>query len=330
MSETESPAPVAEGTEPSLPAEAVAPPAAETPAEQPPQQPGESDAAHRRRLIEAARIEKRARAERQAAERARAEAAQQAQQIEQFRQQYAEMQRRLEQFEGKRKNALRDPKGVLAELGLDLDTIVRAHIDEGPTPDVLMRDLESRSKSEVEQIKQELQKLREEQAAKEQRAQAAEAERAAFALRAEIQSVIQSDPDKYELTASLGQESEVFELMRLAYQQQGTILPVAQAADMIENFLLDQAKQAARAKKVAALFQPQAPTAPTQAGKPATQAKSASDAREPKASVTLTDKLATSPAQPAEVDDLGREEALEVIARKVAAKRAEKRAANAK
>jgi len=317
MTDQEAPAP-AEGTEPSLPAEAVAPPA-EVPAEAPPQQPGESDAAHRRRLIEAARIEKRARAERQAAERARAEAHAQAQQIEQFRQQYAEMQRRMEQYEGKRKNALRDPKGVLAELGLDLDTIVRAHLDDGPTPDVLMRDLENRSKSEVEQIRAELQKLREEQAAKEQRAQAAEAERAAYALRSEIASVIQSDPDKYELTASLGQESEVFELMRLAYQQQGTILPVAQAAEMIENFLLDQAKQAARAKKVAALFKPQETVA-------APKAKQA-DAREPKASVTLTDKLATSPAQPDATDELEREEALAVIAKKVAQKRAERRAA---
>ena len=327
MTDQEAPA-IAEGTEPSLPAEAVAPPATDAPATAPEQQPGESDSAHRRRLIEAARIEKRARAERMAAERARAEAQAQAQQLEQFRQQYAEMQRRMEQWEGKRTNALRDPMGLMAELGLDLDTIVRAHLDEAPTPDVLMRDLENRSKSEVEQIKAELAKLREEQQAKEQRAQAQEAERAAMALRTEIQQVIQSDPDKYELTAALGQEGEVFELMRLAYQQQGTILPVAQAAEMIENFLLDQAKQAARAKKVAALFQPrEQPAAPPQAGKPAPQAKQQSDAREPKASATLTDRLATSPAQPDAADDLDREQALDLIAKKIAAKKAEKRAA---
>lgn len=331
MADQEAPAPVAEGTDTSLPAEGVAP-QTDAPAETPPeQQPGETETAHRRRLIEAARIERRA----QQAKREAEERSKRAEEIErrygEQEKRLAEMQERLQRSEAARKAALRDPKSFLADAGLDLDTIVRAYLDEGPTPDVLMRDMEQRSRSEVEEIRAELKKLREEQTQKEQAAQQAQMQQAAHALRNEIEQTLRSDPDKFELTIAQGQEGEVYELMRLAYQQNGTVLPVAKAAEMIEDFLFDQAKKMTSAKKLASLFKPQEQAAaPAQAGKPAPQAKPATDAREPKASTTtLTSKLATSPAQPAEADTmLPAEEMIQVLAKKVAAKKAEKRAAS--
>lgn len=299
MTDHEAPAP-AEGTEQALPAGGdVAPQAAPTeqPAEQ--QQPGESDAQHRRRLIEAARIEKRTRAERAAAEKARQEAEQSAARVTEWQAQAKQLQEQLQRFEQYKQNAIRNPRAVMQELGLDLDTIVRAHLEEDPTPDVLVRDVERKSRAELEALRNELAEIKRQQQEREQRAQEAQSQQAVRAIQQEIVEHLRSDPDKYELTMALEQEGEVFELMRLAYQRDGTVLPVGKAAEMIEDFLANQAKKAASAKKIAALFKPQeTPAAPAKA----TQAKQVTDAREPKASTTLTSKLATSPAQP-QVDE---------------------------
>lgn len=302
MSDDLAPAIEAEGTATPMP-EAAPEAAPETPAEPPPN----------RRLIEAARIERRVRAERMAADKARIEAAEQAKQIAAFRSQYDEMRQKVEQFESVRQTARKNPKALLAEVGLDLDTIVRAHLEDGPTTESLIEDVGNRTKSEVEALRAELMEIKRREEAREAQAQQAQSAHAANALRAEIQSVITSNPEKYELTSMLGQEGEVFELMRLAYQHDGTVLPVDRAADAIESYLLDQAKQAAKAKKLAALFMPQEPKAAPQA-KP-------TDAREPKASATLTSKLATSPAQPEAEEMLDRDTALDLIAKKIKAKR---------
>lgn len=323
MADEQAPA-VAEGTEQALPAGEATPQVdtnaapTEPPAEQ---QPGESDAQHRRRIIEAARLEKRTRAERIQAEKARAEAAEQAKRVESWQREAAEVRQRLERFEQMRQNALRDPRAFMAEVGLDLDTIVRAHLDEGPTPDVLVRDVEKRALSEIEKRDKQLQELQRKFQEREEREQRAQAEAAARSLQNDIASHIEANRDKYELTVALEQQDEVFELMRMYYEKFQRVLPIEKAADMLEETLYAQAKKAAGAKKLAALFKPAEPT-PAPAGKPATQAKSVTDARENKASPhTLSAKLATSPAQP---------EAEETFDVELLAKRAAERVRTAK
>lgn len=323
MSDELAPAPVAEGTDPALPEVEAAPAAPEPEA---PQTPAEQS--HNRRLIEAAKAERRAVAAQRAAEQARKEAQAQQSQMAALQKQYAEMQAQMRAVEEARTGAKKKPRNLIEQHGLTLDDVVRDYLGEEQTPQALMAELEDRARGETAAVKAQVEALKKELEDRDRRAQEADAGRAMQALRQEIESVVQSDPDKYELTVALGQQGEVYELMRLAYQQNGTVLPVDRAAEMIEDFLFDQAKQTVKAKKLARLFQPQeSNAAPPQAGKPAPQAKQATDAREPKASTTLTAQLATSPAQPvADSDDLDKDAAIARAVKKIADMKAAKRA----
>lgn len=327
MSDDTAPAIAAEGTATPAP-EVPMPEAAEAAPEAVPPAANEAEKAHNRRLLAAAAVERRTRAERTAAEKARAEASEQAKKYESWQKQAQEVQSKLERFEQLRANAIRDPRAFLAETGLDLDTIVRAHLEEAPTTDVLLKDAERKTRGEFESVKQEIERLKAELAEKDQRAQQQQAQQASQALMSEIDSTISADPDKYEFIIATEQQSEVYELMRLAYKTHDKVLPVAQAAEMIENYLFDQAKKTAKAKKLAALFQSHEPQAtPPQPGKPATQAKQVTDAREPRASNTLTSKLASSPAQPEADETLDLETLSNRAAEKLRSAKATKRAA---
>jgi len=323
MSENEAPA-VAEVADTSLPEVVADAPAPEAEAPQTP-----AELSHNRRLIEAAKAERRAVAAQRAAEQARREAQSQQSQMAALQKQYAEMQAQMRAVEEARSGAKKKPRNLIEQHGLTLDDVVRDYLGEEQTPQALMAELEDRARGETAAVKAQVEALKKELEDRDRRAQEADAGRAMQALRQEIDSVVQSDPDKYELTVALGQQGEVYELMRLAYQKNGTVLPVDRAAEMIEDFLFDQAKQTVKAKKLARLFQPQEHNAaPPSAGKPAPQAKQAPDAREPKASTTLTAQLATSPAQPgSDLEDLDKDAAIARAVKKIEAVKAAKRAA---
>lgn len=322
MSDTE--APVTETVAPETPTPAP------TEAPAPEQAPNESDAAYRRRIIEAARHEKRAVA-------AQREAQTRAKQVEEAEKRLAEREakideavKRIEAFESLRKRVGMSPKDTreaMAALGLDLDTAVQSFLGDEPTPDMRLRDAESRLKAELDPVAKELADLKKKIAERE--AKEAESQQRANqqALLQEIQSVVSKDPDRYELILAEEQQSEVFELMRLAYQERGVVLEVDKAADMLEDFLLQQANDRAakwaKSKKLGTRFAP--PPPPETPAAPKT--KQAPDAREPKASTTtLSAKLATSPAQPEAEETTDMETLTKRAADKVKAAREAKRA----
>lgn len=323
MSDELSPAPVAEGTDPALP-EVAADVAAPEP--EAPQTPAELS--HNRRLIEAAKAERRAVAARREvdARLQRAEAIER--QAAERDKQLQALQAQIAQMEDARSGAKKKPRNLIEQHGLTLDDVVRDYLGEEQTPQALMAELEDRARGETAAVKAQVEELKKALSERDAKEQERNRQYALQQFSTDIKNHLTSDPDRYEYTISRGQEGEVLTLIDLAWTQKGVALTVQQAADMIEETLEKEALSYAKTKKLASRFTPQeSNAAPPQAGKPAPQAKQATDAREPKASTTLTAQLATSPAQPvADSDDLDKDAAIARAVKKIADMKAAKRA----
>ncbi len=164
--------------------------------------------------------------------------------------------------------------------------------DGNLTPEQTLAALKEELTGELRKRDEKLEKIEKERESERQRQEQEQAARMQRQIAADIDSHLNSNADKYELTIALEQQSEVFEYMKLYYKQHGRPPTVEEAAEAIENVLEMQAKKAASAKKVAALLksaeQPQTPK---------TQAKPKPDDARAKA---LTDQIVTSSATPGE------------------------------
>lgn len=293
MSDTETPALAAEGTD--TPAPEATP--TETAAPAPPAR----DPEHNRRVIDAAKAERRRVEADRAAKEHTSRISEERKAFEAERAAFVEERKAIEDYKSAMANGRRNPLGILKAAGLTLEDVVRAQLADGePTADLLVRDVEQRSSAESKAIREEVERLRKQLEDRDAREQSVAQERAVAQIRTTIDSHLRDNADKYELITALEQESEVFDLMRLTFQERNQILSVAEAADMIEDFLDKQAERAARTKKVSARFT--AGQSNTAAPKHTTTA----DARASKSvpTATLTNKQVTSPATPTDATPL--------------------------
>jgi hypothetical protein len=321
MSEAEAPAAAgSEGTpatETALPVEAVPTPE---------HAPGDNAAAkaeetHRRRIIEAAKIERRTLQAQRAAEEREAKLAAREKEIE-------ERYSKASEFDKAIAEAKRNPLGFLDRTGLTIEDLVRAKLSDGQdiSPELRIKDAESRSAAETKSVRDEVERLKKTLEERDQREHQERVQHAVRAIATDIDSTLRGDPDRYELTILHEQQGEVLELMQGTYRKSKgkTILSPAEAADMIENYLVEQTEKGARAKKIAARLAATSQPAAT----PPTQAKQiVTDARAKSAS--LTNSAVTSPATPTDAPGPvpSREEFIERAKAKVRAKRLEKESA---
>lgn len=121
----------------------------------------------------------------------------------------------------------RNPLAFLSELGLDLDSVLKAaaNPEDAPKPD----------QANASKEKSEAQKLREELAAKEQH----EAERKAIEeFSHEIASHISDNQEKYPMLLIEDKAQEqVLELIDGYFRQTGKVMPIDEASEMVESEL---------------------------------------------------------------------------------------------
>ncbi len=300
---------------------AAEPAAAETPAAAPAPDAPDPRRAENRRLIEAAKRERKLQEESQKLKAERDAYAKDKESSKSEREQIA-------RWRAAQENAKRKPLDYVKEAGLTLEDLVKAQLADGePSHDLLIKDVSDRTSAETKAIRDELEKIRKEREDERVAAQHEEAKRATAEINHDIARVLKSDPDKYEYIAALGQEHEVFEVMRLAYVEKKRILSAEEAADLLETHLEGLAGKVSKTKKMTRLQSPQDPATPA-TPKVAPQAKTVSGARAEAS--TLTNNIVTSPASPDEGEPLlPKEEALARIKLKVTAKLKEQQAAKA-
>jgi hypothetical protein len=200
-----------------------------------------------------------------------------------------------------------DPAEVFGHLGIDLDTFVKALID-GDKPESLEEKVARLEKEREDEKRAELEARTQ--------AERQEEEEAMAQLQANIKELVSSNNETYELINLANAYEVVLDTMQAHWDQTKEVLPIEEAAQMVEDYLLaESTKQVKASKKLARLFE--APAAPA---KPASMAQVANTA--PTGSRTLKPASVATPVEAPKYET--HEEAIERIMAKVRANKANK------
>jgi len=139
-----------------------------------------------------------------------------------------------------------DPLSALAEAQLSYEELTQRLLDQGT--------LDPRVEAQVKRLEAHIASLEGKIAASEKASQQAQSEQYQAALRqieADAKALIQEDPTTYEAVAKTNSIKDVVELIERTYQQDGVILSVEQAAQEVEDYLVEEGyKTVSRIEKI--------------------------------------------------------------------------------
>ena len=139
----------------------------------------------------------------------------------------------------------RNAYGKLTELGLTYDELTQQAIaSQSPEAQYYAR-LREEMQDEIRQVREEQAKSR--QTFEEQ--QTAAYQQAVNQIKSEVNQLVKTDPS-YETIKATGSMRDVVELIEKTFQEDGTLLTVEQAADAVEDYLVEEALKLAGTKKV--------------------------------------------------------------------------------
>lgn len=142
-----------------------------------------------------------------------------------------------ERFEAARAKVKEDPYAALDALGLNLQDLVDAAIHHNKPETV--EDRVARLEAERAE------------AAKARESSSAQAvEETISRYKQTVSAFVDADPEAYELIVARRAHGLVFDVIEEHYKATGQVLPNAQAADMVENHLLEEARSMLKLKKL--------------------------------------------------------------------------------
>lgn len=165
--------------------------------------------------------------------------------------QLQEQQRAIQEQQAKAQSSWKDqlktdPLAVLAEAGLTHDQIAEMLLNSRPD------DIElKRIKAELKAIKDSQQ----DQFTKIQEQQKAAYEQAVKQVSREVNQLVSSN-EAYETIRATNSQEAVVELIKQTYDEDGVLLSAEEAADMVEEYLTDEALSLAKLKKVQSKLAP--------------------------------------------------------------------------
>jgi hypothetical protein len=160
----------------------------------------------------------------------------------------------------------KDPFTTLSELGLDYETLTRIALNDGKmTPELQMQLMREEMKQEMDKTYgSELKKLREELTAKEQKVAKEQEEAQVESYKTQIADTIAANKEEFEILAAEGEDARdlVYDVILEHYARTSEangaegaeILDVKEAARMVEEHLLEEAKKQLALNKVKKLL----------------------------------------------------------------------------
>lgn len=130
---------------------------------------------------------------------------------------------------------LRDTLGTLAEAGINYEEITRQAMNQ-TARDPRMEAMVDELKAEIKTLKQANETSQ--KTYNEQQQQAYQA--AVKQIRQDAVSLVKADPIAYEAIAKTGSVKDVVDLITQTYDKDGVLLTVEEAAQEVENYLIDQ------------------------------------------------------------------------------------------
>lgn len=157
----------------------------------------------------------------------------QAQDIKRREQELQQREARVKEYEELQSLKDKDPKTFLEKNGLSYERITDVYLNDGkPTPEQKIEALEARIQSLIEGREQE----KEEEITK-------TTQEKVEGFKRTIEGVIESEGERFELIKAQKAHSLVFDVIQNYWRETGQMLPVAEAADFVENELFTEAQQ---------------------------------------------------------------------------------------
>lgn len=159
-------------------------------------------------------------------------------------------------------NALR----VLAEQGVDVSQLVEQSLNQTPT--------DPRVEAKINQLTKEIERLNkasEEAAKRSVEAQDQSYQAAIRQIDIDVANLVKTEAETYEMIALTGSQKDVRELIEQTWREDNRLMSTEEAAQEVENYLLEEAAKLANANKIKAR---NAPT-PAPVQEPVTEQKPA-------------------------------------------------------
>ncbi len=157
-----------------------------------------------------------------------------------------------------------DPLSALAEAGISYEELTQQIINQQP--------VDPRLQQTITQLKQEIQQLKmsTEESKKSYADNQAQAYQAAVKqITADVNNLVSSNPE-FETIKFTGSTKDVVDLIERTYHQDGILLSVEEAAQQVEDYLVEESLKLAKIEKIRQKLHSVAPKAPSsQAQQPA-------------------------------------------------------------
>ncbi len=148
-----------------------------------------------------------------------------------------------------------DAYGNLTRIGVAYDDISQQAIAAQSPEAQSFQRYKTQMEGELQKVRDEQAKIR--QSSEQQQAQAYQ--QAVQQIRTEANQLVTADPN-YETIKATNSVSDVVELIERTFKEEGTLLTVEQAAQAVEDYLVDEALKLANIKKIQARMKPAAPS----------------------------------------------------------------------
>lgn len=175
-----------------------------------------------------------------------------------------------------------DPFSVLNEAGLSYEELTNRLLNQPGPQDQALRDLQKKI--------QELEASQKQTLTQAEEAQKRQYEDVKKQIRNEVSLLVDGN-DTFELIKSQGAEDAVVELIESVYQSEQRLMTAEEAANEVEEYLLDEAMKVAQLKKI------QSKLSPPKVEAPEAEKQQTSTSKQPQ-SPTLSNRMVQSTAKP--------------------------------
>ena len=150
-----------------------------------------------------------------------------------------------------------NPVETLAEhFGLTYEDLTKIVLnDNEPTPDLKLRESETKLMSKLEALEQKLLE-------KEKQEEESRHEQQISAFKNEITSFVDQNESEYEFIKANGAADEVYNVIAQQYAETGRVIEIKEAADAVEQYFEEEAKKLLALNKIKSRFEPKKPQKP--------------------------------------------------------------------
>jgi hypothetical protein len=177
---------------------------------------------------------------------------------------YKQQLEKVNGWESRKAELKKNPDLIFEELGMSFDDLINLKL--GITPEPKVEDPNERYTKLEKEMREEMQKLKEEREGEKKAKQVEfEAQDAQIldSFKNDIKNVVTSQADKYELINYQNDFDLVFDVIEEYYNVHGEILDTATAADKVEEYLENLVEGVTKLKKFSTKFAPKSePQAP--------------------------------------------------------------------